>query len=504
MTNDLAQDRLWRLLIDGRLVRSADGRTLPVTNPATGQLVGTVPCGGRADVDSAVEAARKAFPGWRHHGPSRRASVVGDIADVIETHSEEFAALDTLDTGVPLTAMRRDVELTVEQMRYFAGLALHIRGETIPTDGPDSIDFTVREPFGVVARISPFNHPLLLAAAKVAAPLIAGNTVILKPSEHTPLSALRLGELVAGVVPPGVLNIVTGFGHEAGDRIARHPGVPRISFTGGAVAGRAIQAAGASAAVKNVSLELGGKNPLIVCSDADVDEAADGALRGMNFAWQGQSCGSTSRVYAHASLIDEFVIRLGHRMKSLIVGDPFDACTQVGALSSRAQFDKVSSYLERAHDDPRARIVAGGRDRSDVPEEGFFVTPTLVVLDDDSSALAREEIFGPIVVVIPFDDIDPVIRACNDSEYGLTAGVYSRSLTTALSVARGIESGYVWVNWTSTHVPGTPFGGVKNSGNSREDELQELLSYTQLKNVFINFSPHVTEPPLLAADETQD
>ena len=415
--------------------------------------------------------------------------------------SEEFAVLDTLDTGVPLTAMRRDVELAVQQMRYFAGLALHVRGETIPTDDRDSIDFTVREPFGVVARISPFNHPLLLAAAKVAAPLVVGNTVVLKPSEHTPLSALRLGELVASIVPAGVLNIITGFGHEAGDRIVRHPGVPRISFTGGANTGRAIQAAAASAAVKNVSLELGGKNPLIVCSDSDLDAAADGALRGMNFAWQGQSCGSTSRVYAHASLLDDFVGRLGHRMKSLVVGDPFDASTQVGALSSHQQFDKVSSYLERAHDDPRARIVVGGPERSDLPEEGFFVTPTLVVLEDDSSALAREEIFGPIVAVIPFDDIDPVIRACNDSEYGLTAGVYSKSLTTALSVVRGLESGYVWVNWTSTHVPGTPFGGVKNSGNSREDELQELLSYTQLKNVFINFSPSVIKPPSAADEE---
>jgi betaine-aldehyde dehydrogenase len=486
--------RTWQMLIGGRLVASLDGSTMPVHDPATEEMIASVPLGRVADIDVAVDAAHSSFPQWRDAGPSHRGAVVRRIADLIDEHGEELALLDTLDTGVPLTAMRRDVSLTVEQIRYFAGLALHTRGETIPTDSRDSLDFTLREPFGVVARISPFNHPLMLAVAKLAAPLIAGNTVVLKPSEHTPLSALRLGELLSDELPPGVVNVVTGLGGEAGDRLSRHPQVRRISFTGGVEAGLTIQRAAASTGVKHVSLELGGKNPIIVCADADVEEAADGALRGMNFAWAGQSCGSTSRAYVHSSLMADFISLMRRRIGSLIVGDPFDPATQMGALSSRPQFEKVSRYLRHAQEDPEATVVAGGPEAADIPHRGLFVSPTLVQLESDANILAQEEIFGPVLSVIPFEDLGSVIRACNASPYGLSASVYSRDLASAMSVVRALESGYVWVNWTSTHVPGTPFGGVKDSGNSREDELQELLSYTQTKNVFINYAGGLAPP----------
>jgi acyl-CoA reductase-like NAD-dependent aldehyde dehydrogenase len=486
--DDSGVDRHWRMLIGGRLVDAAHGEQADVIDPARGQVVARIPSGSGADVDSAVDAATRAFPAWRATSASDRAGMVLALAAAVEHQGEELAWLDTVDGGSPIKVMRGDYRLAVEQLRYFSGLALELRGETIPTHEPGTLDFTLRQPFGVVGRIVPFNHPLMFAASRVAAPLVAGNTVVLKPSEHTSLSALRLGELAAAVLPPGVLNVVTGLGGVVGDAIVRHPGVPRIAFTGGVEVGRQIQRSAAETSVKTVTLELGGKNPMIVLPDATVDAAVAGAVRGMNFTWQGQSCGSTSRLYVHRSLFDGFISAVAEHMKQLVIGDPRDEATDIGAIAYRSHYDKVVRYIEAAQRDSRARLVTGGLPRAGEFGEGLYVRPTLFALPrDDDLPIASEEIFGPVLVAMPFDTLDEVIARANASSFGLTASVWTNDLTTAMRASQELAAGYVWVNWSSSHIPGTPFGGVKNSGVGREEGIEELYSYTQSKNVYVKY-----------------
>jgi acyl-CoA reductase-like NAD-dependent aldehyde dehydrogenase len=327
----------------------------------------------------------------------------------------------------------------------------------------------------------------MFAAGKVGAPLIAGNAVVLKPSEHTSISALRLGELAQGIFPPGVLNIVTGLGSDVGDTLVTHPKVRRLAFTGSAQIGRSIQARAATNVVKTVSLELGGKNPIVVFPDADIDRAIDGALRGMNFTWQGQSCGSTSRLVVHNSIRKEFVEELATRMAALRSGPPADEMTDIGAIVHRAQFDKVMNYLDIATQEGLRLVVGGGQPDDPDLGGGLYVRPTLYEDVPATSRLLREEIFGPVLVVVPFDDYDDAIRIANDVDYGLSASVFTKNLSTALSFARDIEAGYVWVNDVSAHFTGTGFGGVKDSGVGREENLDEVLSYTQTKNINVLF-----------------
>ena len=487
-SDDAGVDRHWRMLIGGQLVDAAAGEWAQVIDPARGQVVARVPLGSPADVDRAVDAAARAFPSWRATPASARAAAVLALADAIQTHGEELAWIDTVDGGSPIKVMRGDYRLAVEQLRYFAGLALELRGQTIPTPEPGTLDFTLREPFGVVGRIVPFNHPLMFAASRIAAPLVAGNTVVLKPSEHTSLSALRLGELAADLLPPGVLNVVTGLGAVVGDAVVRHPGIPRIAFTGGVDVGRQIQRSAAETAVKTVTLELGGKNPMIVLPDATVDDAVAGAVRGMNFTWQGQSCGSTSRLYVHRSLFDEFVAAVANQMEQLVIGDPRDEATDIGAIAYRAQYDKVVRYLDAAQQDRRTRLVTGGLPPAGQFGNGLYVRPTLFAIEqDDDLPIATEEIFGPILVAMPFDDLDEVIRRANALPYGLTASVWTNDLHTAMRASTELAAGYVWVNWSSSHIPGTPFGGMKNSGVGREEGIEELYSFTQSKNVYLRY-----------------
>jgi betaine-aldehyde dehydrogenase len=476
------------MLIGGKLVEAADGGELEVVNPATREVIGRIPAGTTADVDAAVTAARQAFPAWRALSPVERGRYVDALAEQIDAHGDELAWLDTIDNGSPIKVMRGDYALSVEQLRFFAGLAPALRGESIPTPDRLSVDFTLREPFGVVGRIVPFNHPLMFAATKLAAPLVAGNTVVLKPSQHTSLSALRLGELCAEVLPPGVVNVVSGKGSVVGERLAVHPDVPRLAFTGSVEVGRRLQRQAASERVKVVTLELGGKNPIIVFDDADLDAAVDGVVRGMNFTWQGQSCGSTSRLYAHRSIWDTLIARLTARLEEMVVGDPTDESTDVGAIVSQDQYDSVLRHLEAGKADPRATLLTGGVATDAGP--GFFVRPTLFAIesaDDTGVAIAEEEIFGPILVAVPFDDYGAVIQRANALPLGLTASIWTTSLERAMSAVRDIESGYVWVNWSSSHIPGTPFGGVKDSGVGREESIDELVSYTQSKNVYVRF-----------------
>ena len=478
-------ERPWRMLIDGELAGAAGDRRMDVVDPARDEVVAQVPEGAAADIDAAVAAARRAYPGWRATPISTRARLLTELAGRIEAHGEELAWIDTIDNGSPIRVMRGDYRIAVEQLRYFAGLALSLRGETVPVDERNALDFTLRDPFGVVGRIVPFNHPLMFAAARIAAPLLAGNTVVLKPSEATSMSALRLGELAADLFPPGVLNVVTGLGSVVGEALVAHPDVPRLAFTGGVEVGRRIQRVATEGGVKVVTLELGGKNPLIVFADADLDAAVDGALRGMNFTWQGQSCGSTSRLYVHRSVFERVVAELAARMGALVLGDPRDEHTDVGAMVSRTHFEKVCRYIAAGAAQPGARMLTGGpADR----QPGYFIRPTLFSVEPAAGGpLAEEEIFGPVLVAMPFDDYDEVIAAANRLRLGLTASVWTRDLATALAASRDLEAGYVWVNWSSSHIPGTAFGGVKDSGVGREEGLEELYGFTQAKNVYIRF-----------------
>jgi acyl-CoA reductase-like NAD-dependent aldehyde dehydrogenase len=474
------------VLIAGEPAVARSGETIDAINPATGETIARIPRCGAGDVDDAVRAAAAAQPSWRALGPLRRAAIVNRIADVVMEHAEELARLDVADNGSPIREMRRDAGIAAGQLRYFAGVALQLRGDTIPSDH-DRLNYTQHDPFGVVGRIVPFNHPLMFAAGRLGAPLIAGNTAIMKPSEHTSLSALRLGELLRDIVPPGVVSIITGYGAEAGDALVAHPGVRRLAFIGSAKVGRAIQRRAAENVIKTVTLELGGKNPIVVFPDANIDAAVDGALRGMNFTWQGQSCGSTSRLLVHASEHAELVDRLAERLSSMRSGPPDDEATETGAIVHRRQFDKVVDYLRLGREEG-ARLVVGGEPADDLdPADGLFIRPALFDGVRPESRLAQEEIFGPVLAAMPFDTYEQAITIANGVSYGLSASVFTRDLRTAHRFARDIQAGYVWVNDSSAHFPGTDFGGVKDSGVGREEGFQELLSYTQPKNVNVRF-----------------
>lgn len=473
------------MTFDGLPHEASTGATIDVINPGTGQVIARIPDAAPADVDDAVAAAVQASTRWRRTDPQQRAEALNGLAALIDEHAEELALLDVADNGSPIREMRTDVKVASTQLRYFAGLVLQVRGETVPTSF-GRLNYTLRQPYGAVVRIIPFNHPLMFAATKIAAPLAAGNTVIVKPSEHTSLSALRLAVLAQTVFPPGVVNVVTGHGETAGDHLVTHPQVRRVAFIGSAATGRSILARAAGVNIKNVTLELGGKNPLVVFPDADLDKALDAAVRGMNFTWQGQSCGSTSRLLLHRSIYDRFVGELGVKLGGMRSGRPDDPATETGAIVSTAQLDKVLAYV-RIGQVEGARLVVGGEQLTGGEfAGGNFVRPALFADVACDSRLAQEEIFGPVLAAMPFDDYDDALRIANGVHYGLTASVFTSDLRTAHRFARDVESGYVWVNDVSQHSPGMSFGGVKDSGLGREEDTEELLSYTQTKSVHIN------------------
>lgn len=453
-------------------------------NPATGRDLIQVAAADAADLDRAVTAARAAQKGWAAMPPLGRARVLREAAARIRHHKSELALLDALDSGNPVKGMELDVELGVTLMEFFAGLATEIKGETIPV-GVGKLNYVQREPIGVVARIVPFNHPLMFVLAKMSAPLIAGNAVIIKPSEETPLSALRVAEIIGDLFPPGVFSVLNGTRH-LGEAISQHPGIANVSVVGSVATGRAVMRQGADT-LKRVVLELGGKNALIICADADVDKAVAGALKGMNLGWTaGQSCGSTSRVFIHDSLYDDVVTRLSDAFQSISLGDPARPDTQMGCLTTRAQYDKTLDYIRIAEQEG-ARMAAGGApDMSGALSDGYFVRPTLFADVTPDMRIASEEVFGPVLSVLRWSDKQAMLHAVNGLELGLTASIWTRDLALAFELVNAVEAGYVWVNNASDHFLGAPFGGVKQSGIGREECLEELLAYTEQKNVSIS------------------
>ena len=469
----------------------AGGDYAATASPATGEHLADVAEANATDVDRAVDAARQGFAVWRATHPSERAKRLREAARVIRAHGDELAALDALDCGNPVAEMRRDAEATASAFEFFAGLVTEMKGASVPM-GPDRINFSVREPIGVVSRIVAFNHPFMFIGSKAAAPLAAGNAVIMKPPQQAPLSGLRLAELIGGLFPAGVFNVLPG-GAEAGAALASHPGVGMTTLIGSVPTGRRVMAA-AAATVKPVLLELGGKNPLIAFDDADPDEVARAVVAGMNFTWCGQSCGSTSRAFIHAGIYDEVLERVVTHVARFRPGDPTDPATTMGAIISKAQYDRVLSYVAAGHEDG-ARLLYGGNTPDDSAlANGYFVEPTIFCDVEQSMRIASEEIFGPILSILKWSDEADMLAKVNGVEYGLTASIWTDDLHRAHRTAQAVEAGFVWVNEVGKHFEGAGFGGVKQSGIGREESLAELFSFTQEKNIHIKLRTPAKPP----------
>lgn len=472
------------MLIGGEWVASSEGTWIDSVSPADESPLGRVPAASAADVARAVDAAERAQRDWARRSVWERAAALRQLAAAIRARGPEILQLEARDTGNTIGKLGADVAIAAGYLEYFAGLGSEMKGETIPATA-GGLHFTLREPYGVVARIVPFNHPFMFAAAHLAAPLMAGNSVVLKTPETSPLSGTVLGELCSQVLPPGLVNILHGHGMPAGDALVRDPRIRRIGFTGSVPTGLAIQRAAAASGVKHVSLELGGKNPFIVCADADLVKVIDAAIAGMNFSWAGQSCGSTSRQLVHRSVYAEVVERYAARVAAVRVGDPLDPASEMGPVNSPRQLARTLEFIESAKSQG-ARLLAGGsRPKGPQFAKGYWVEPTFFADANPGMRLAREEVFGPVVCAMPWDSEDEVLAIANGTEFGLTAAVWTRGLATSMRLMRGLEAGVVWINGGGTHFVGAPFGGMKDSGLGSEESLEELLSYTQVKAVHV-------------------
>ncbi|PJJ55359.1 aldehyde dehydrogenase family protein [Compostimonas suwonensis] len=470
----------WKLLIGGELRDAAGGATYENESPLTRSTFCSVPDAQTSDVDDAVAAAKDAYRVWREVPVRERGAIVRDIGRVLREHREELAVLDAIDVGNTVSSMLGDADMGIGSLEYMADHAMSLGGEVIPA-GSTHFNYTRYEPYGVTARIVAFNHPTLYATMKIAAPLVAGNALIFKPSDASPLTALWVGELIKDLLPKGLFSVVVSKGIETSRAIVRHPDIRRIGFIGSPATGMSIQRDAAEVAVKNISLELGGKNAVIVYPDMDLDVAADIVVRGMNFSgWQSQSCGSTTRLFAHDDIADELVAKVAAKVAELRIGSPFDPETAMGSMATRAQFDKALGYIEIATSEG-ATLVAGGTAVDD--ESGYFVRPTIFDHVSPTSRLATEEVFGPVLAAIRWHDEEEMIDQVNSLRYGLTGSVCSSDFWKAQRMVHRIESGHVWINDASTHFIGVPFGGFKDSGVGREESVEELLSYAQLKAV---------------------
>jgi len=479
----VAAPKATKLLINNEWVNSASGKTFPTINPATGEVITQVAEADAADVDRAVRAARKAFEHgpWRKTAAAERGRMLLRLADLIEKHADELAELESLDNGKPVAVARAaDLPLTVACYRYYAGWADKIQGKTIPIDG-DYFCYTRLEPVGVVGQIIPWNFPLLMQAWKLGPALCTGNTVVMKPAEQTPLTALRVGELIleAGF-PAGVVNLLPGYGPTAGAAIANHMDVDKVAFTGSTEVGHLIMEAAAKSNLKRVTLELGGKSPNIVFADADMDQAVEGSHFALFFN-QGQCCCAGSRLFVEEKAYDEFVERSAARAQKRTVGNPFDPKTEQGPQVDQAQFDKVMGYID-AGKRQGAKLVCGG---SRVGDRGYFIEPTVFADVKDEMTIAQEEIFGPVQSILKFRDTDELIDRANNTMYGLAAAVWTRDISKAHAIAGGVRAGTVWINCYDVFSAAAPFGGFKQSGIGRELGEYGLQQYTEVKTVTV-------------------
>jgi aldehyde dehydrogenase (NAD+) len=474
-----------RLLIDGRWVDG--GHTFNTINPATGEVLTQIVEASAADVDGAVEAARRAFDAkgapWRMMPASERARLIWRLADLLEKHIDELAELETLDNGKPIFESRNvDMPMVIDVLRYYAGWATKIHGETVNTFD-SAFTYTLREPVGVVGLIIPWNFPLLLASWKLGPALACGNTIVMKPAEQTPLTTLRLGELaIEAGLPNGVLNIVTG-GPKTGQAIVQHPGIDKIAFTGSTAVGKEIMRSAADT-LKRVTLELGGKSPNIVFADSDIDSAVKGAINGI-FYGKGEVCNAGSRLFVESKVQDEFLEKLIGRAKKMVPGDPLDPKTRMGALVSQEQMQTVLGYIDAGKKEG-AKLISGGNRVSVDGGKGFFIEPTVFGGVTNDMKIAQEEIFGPVLATLKFDDVDEVVDLANRNQYGLAAAVWTRDVKKAHQVSRQLRAGTVWINTYGLMDASLPFGGYKSSGFGRELGQAALEHYTEIKTVWMN------------------
>ncbi|MBP2229387.1 betaine-aldehyde dehydrogenase [Azospirillum agricola] len=470
-------------------MEAASGEAFPVENPAKRAIIATVPRGTAVDVELAVRSASDAFPAWSAVAPRERGRMLLQIADAMEARLEDVARLIALETGNALrTQARAEARISADIFRYFGGLGGELKGATIPL-GDSVLSYTRREPLGVVGAIIPWNAPVLLAALKIAPALCAGNTMVLKTAEDAPLAVLLMAEICQQFLPAGVLNVLTGFGVECGAPLLNHPAIAKLSFTGSTAVGKIVMEA-ASHRIVPVSLELGGKSPSIVFPDADEDWVVEGIVAAMRFTRQSQSCTAGSRLFLHRSVFDSFLDKLSAKVSTLRIGDPLAEDTDVGTIINERQFNRVCGYIESGLAEPDAKLVAGGLPPTDGPlSEGYFVQPTIFAHTSNDWRLSREEIFGPVLVAIPWTDEADVIRMANDTHYGLAAYLWTHDIGKALRTAHQVQAGWVQINQGTGQSPGQSYGGYKQSGLGREFSLEAMLdSFTQLKNITVNLT----------------
>ena len=487
LTATKAKAAAGRLLIDGQWVDGA--RKFYTINPATGEKLAEIAEASAGDVDGAVKAARRAFEDrsgpWRKMSASERGQLIWHVADLVEKNLEELAELETLDNGKPIFESRYvDMPMVIDVLRYYAGCATKIHGETVNTF-ESAFTYTLREPVGVVGLIIPWNFPLLLASWKLGPALACGNTVVMKPAEQTPLSTLRFGELaVEAGIPAGVLNIVTG-GPETGKAIVSHSGIDKIAFTGSTSVGKEIMR-GAADTLKRLTLELGGKSPNIVFADSDIDSAVKGAINGI-FYGKGEVCNAGSRLFVESKVQDEFLDKLVARAKKMQPADPLDPKTRMGAIISQEQMQTVLGYIEAGKQEG-AKLIAGGTRVAVDGSKGFFLAPTIFAGVRNEMKIAQEEIFGPVLATIAFDDVDQVVELANQNPYGLAAAVWTRDIKKAHNISRQLRAGTVWINTYGLMDAALPFGGYKSSGFGRELGMHAIEHYTEVKSVWLNLS----------------